>query len=50
MSPRESADERRLRRAAEYQAHIRRIVDAAPPLTDEQRERIAAILRMAERR
>lgn len=25
--------------------HVRRVVDEAPPLTDEQRERICAILR-----
>lgn len=26
--------------------HIRKVVDAAPPLTDEQRDRLAALLRV----
>ncbi|MDO4797199.1 MAG: hypothetical protein Q4A01_04165 [Coriobacteriales bacterium] len=29
----------------EYEAMVKRVVDKAPPLTDEQRERIIAILR-----
>lgn len=40
-------DLRRNLRAAQLEEHIRRVVDAAPPLTDEQRERIAALLRPA---
>lgn len=50
MSRRESAEDRRSRLATEYQEDIRRIVDAAPPLTDAQRKPIAAILRTAVRR
>jgi hypothetical protein len=38
-------DARRDLRAAELEEHVRRIVDAAPPLTAEQRDRIAALLR-----
>ncbi|MGH3788831.1 MAG: hypothetical protein ACRDRG_20300 [Pseudonocardiaceae bacterium] len=38
-------DLRRDLRAAELEEHIIRIVDAAPPLTAEQRNRIAALLR-----
>ena len=34
----------RAERAADY---IRRVVDAAPPLTDEQRDRLAVLLRPA---
>jgi hypothetical protein len=30
--------------AAELEYHIRRLVDQAPPLTDEQRTRLAALL------
>lgn len=33
------------RRAVELAEHVRRIVAAAPPLTAEQRDRIAALLR-----
>lgn len=36
---------RRDLRVAELEEHIIRIVDAAPPLTAEQRDRIAALLR-----
>jgi hypothetical protein len=32
-------------RAAELDAHIKRLVDAAPPLTAAQRDRIAGLLR-----
>lgn len=32
-------------RTAKLEDYIRRVVDAAPPLTDEQRDRIAALLR-----
>jgi hypothetical protein len=35
---------RRDLRAAKLAAHVRRTVDAAPPLTAEQRSRIAALL------
>lgn len=38
-------DARRELRAAELEEHVRRIIDAAPPLTSEQRDRIAALLR-----
>ena len=38
-------DARRDLRAAELEEHVRRIVDAAPPLTAEQRDRLAALLR-----
>jgi hypothetical protein len=36
---------RRDLRAAELEEHVRRIVGNAPPLTAEQRDRIAALLR-----
>ena len=36
---------RRDLRAAELAEHVRRIVDTFPPLTDEQRNQIAALLR-----
>lgn len=39
---------RRDLRAARLEVYIKRTVDAAPPLTTEQRERLAAILRPAE--
>lgn len=35
-------------RAAALDAHIRRVVDAAPPLTPEQRDRLAVLLRGGE--
>lgn len=38
---------RRDLRATELAEHVRRIVDQAPPLTNEQRNRIAALLRPA---
>lgn len=41
------ADARRDLRAAELEEHVRRIVAEAPPLTDDQRSRIAALLRPA---
>jgi hypothetical protein len=31
-------------RAAELEEHIRQLVDAAPPLTSEQRQRLAGLL------
>ncbi|MFI7426091.1 hypothetical protein ACIBPB_03815 [Micromonospora sp. NPDC049836] len=37
-------DLRRDLRAAELEEHIRRLVDTAPPLTHEQRARLAALL------
>jgi hypothetical protein len=37
---------RRDLRAAELEEHVRRIVDGAPPLTAEQRDTIAALLRV----
>ncbi len=43
-----SADVTELRRqlkAARLEDHVRSIVNSAPPLSDEQRERIAALLR-----
>ncbi|MGH3511658.1 MAG: hypothetical protein ACRDRB_05200 [Pseudonocardiaceae bacterium] len=36
---------RRDLRAAELEEHVRRLVDAAPPLTPAQRDRLAALLR-----
>jgi hypothetical protein len=36
---------RRDLRATELEEHVRRIVDTFPPLTDEQRNKIAALLR-----
>lgn len=36
---------RRNLRAAELEEHVRRLVDAAPPLTAAQRDRLAALLR-----
>lgn len=38
---------RRRLKAERLEDHIRRTVDAAPPLTPEQRERIAALLQPA---
>ena len=35
---------RRDMRAAKLAEHIRRVVDAAPPLTDDQRARLAVLL------
>ncbi|QYJ04238.1 hypothetical protein KUV85_00725 [Nocardioides panacisoli] len=34
-------------RAARLKAYVRRVVDSAPPLTDDQRDEIASILRGA---
>lgn len=34
-------------RATRLEDHIRQVVDAAPPLTEEQRERLAALFRRA---
>jgi hypothetical protein len=42
--PRRIADARRNLDTANLAAHIKRVVDAAPPLTDEQRERLALLL------
>ena len=39
------ADLRRDLRAAQLEKYVREIVDKAPPLTAEQRDRIAALLR-----
>ncbi len=36
---------RRDLRAAQLEEHIRRVVDAAPPLTNEQRDRLALLVR-----
>jgi hypothetical protein len=38
------AEARRDLRAAELEDHIRRLVDAAPPLTDDQRRRLASLI------
>jgi len=43
-------DARRELHAAVLEAHVRRIVEAAPPLTAEQRAKIAAILLSARPR
>jgi hypothetical protein len=40
---------RRQLKAERLEEHVRRIVDAAPPLTGEQRARLAAILRAGGR-
>jgi hypothetical protein len=39
---------RRVLKAAKLEQHIRAAVDAAPPLTDEQRSRLAILLRGGE--
>ena len=39
---------RRDLRAAKLADHIRRVVDEAPPLTTEQRDRLAVLLRPAQ--
>lgn len=36
---------RQVHKANELEEHIRRVVDAAPPLTAEQRDRLATLLR-----
>lgn len=41
---RELAEARRELAAAKLENFVKKAVDAAPPLTDEQRERIAALL------
>lgn len=41
----ELVDARRNLAAEKLAEHVRRVVDAAPPLTPEQRDRIAALLR-----
>ena len=43
--PISAADKRRDYAAAKLEDYIRRIVDQAPPLTEDQRSRIAALLR-----
>lgn len=41
----ETADELRAElRALKWERHIRALIDAAPPLTEEQRTRLAALL------
>ena len=46
--PISAADKRRDYAAAKLEDYIRRIVDQAPPLTEDQRSRIAALLRGGE--
>jgi hypothetical protein len=41
---------RRDLRAAQLEQHIRRVVDEAPPLTGEQQDRLALLLRSAPER
>lgn len=41
----DAIDARRDLAAANIEAYVRRVVDAAPPLTDSQRDRLAALLR-----
>lgn len=41
----ELLDARRNLRAAQLEEHIRKVVDAAPPLTAAQRSRLASLLR-----
>ena len=43
-------DDRRDLRALTLEEHVRRVVDQAPPLTSEQRQRIAALLQPAPMR
>lgn len=38
-------DAKRATKAVELEAHIKRVVDTAPPLTAEQRDRLALLLR-----
>lgn len=38
-------DDRRALKASRLEDHVRQIVDSFPPLTEEQRNRIAALLR-----
>lgn len=40
-----AAEARRDLRAANLEEHIKRVVDEAPPFTEEQRRRLAAIIR-----
>ncbi|MFI0861773.1 hypothetical protein ACH4RA_16140 [Streptomyces smyrnaeus] len=44
---RDTGDLRRDLRAAALEQYIRRVVDTAPPLTEEQRSRLAVLLRPA---
>jgi hypothetical protein len=46
--PMSAADKRRDYAAAKLEDYIRRTVDQAPPLTEDQRSRIAALLRGGE--
>lgn len=41
----ELVEARRNLRALKLAEHVQKVLDGAPPLTDEQRERIAALLR-----
>ena len=43
-NPEAAAEARRQLNALQLERHIRRVVDAAPPLTDAQRERLALLL------
>lgn len=45
----ELLDARRDLRTAQLEAHIRKVVDGAPPLTTEQRQRLALILAGTDR-
>lgn len=47
--PEAEAQARRELAEAKIADHIRRVVDAAPPLTDEQRTRLAELLRPVRR-
>ncbi|MFG2058644.1 hypothetical protein ACGFI9_31925 [Micromonospora sp. NPDC048930] len=42
--PERQLEDRRTLRAAQAERYIRAIVDGAPPLTDDQRRRLAALL------
>lgn len=44
-NPAEAVEVRRAYAAAKLEDYVRRVVDGAPPLTDEQRARIAILLR-----
>lgn len=47
-TPEDVAEARRDYRAVKLEAHIREVVNAAPPLTDEQADRLAALIRTSQ--
>lgn len=46
--PNELPERQRDYRAAKLEAHIRDVVNTAPPLTDEQADRLAALIRTSQ--